>query len=180
MRDCRQPRPANRPTPMPRWLGLAWMAVLLSGCGGSSPAPEVEIGKVLESQWKARYATVKNGGLTAILITPTGEYFASTVAGTTPSTHFRAASTTKTFTAAAIMLLDQRGQLRIDDVLTAAMPGGGGKPYLPDTAGFAIPYRSQITIRQLLEHRAGVFDVANTDIPASAHAPYAGKRYVPG
>ncbi len=158
---------------------LACLAVLLVGCDGGSQAPEVAIGKVLESQWNARYAAVKNGGLTAILITPAGEYFASTVAGTTPSTHFRGASTTKTFTAAAIMLLDQRGQLRIDDVLTAAIPAGGGRPYLPDTAGFAIPYRNQITIRQLLQHRAGVFDVANTDIPSTARAPYAGKRYVP-
>lgn len=164
-----------------RWLcgvGLACMAALLAGCIGSSQAPGVAIGSVLDSQWQARYAGAP-GGLTAILITPEGEYFASTVAGTTPATHFRAASTTKTFTAAAIMLLDQRGQLKIDDVLTAAMPGSGGKPYLPATEGFAIPYKSQITIRQLLQHRAGVFDVANTDIPASAPAPYAGKRYVP-
>jgi D-alanyl-D-alanine carboxypeptidase len=159
-------------------LCLAWIAALLAGCSDSSPPSGVEIGSVLDSQWKARYPEAKNGGLTAILITPTGESFASTVAGTTPLTHFRGASTTKTFTAAAIMLLDQRGQLKIDDVLTAAMPGGSGKPYLPATAGFAIPYKSQITIRQLLQHRAGVFDVANTDIPANAPAPYAGKRYI--
>ena len=83
------------------------------------------------------------------------------------------------FTAAAIMLLDQRGQLNIDDTITAAMPGGNGKPYLPATPGYAIPFKDQITIRQLLLHRSGVFDVANEDIPASAPAPYAGKRYVP-
>jgi D-alanyl-D-alanine carboxypeptidase len=152
------------------------MAVLLAGCNGDSQSP-VDIGSVLDTQWKARYAG-SPGGLTAVLITPAGEYFASTVAGTTPATHFRGASTTKMFTAAAIMLLDQRGQLKIDDVVTAAMPGGSGKPYLPATPGFAIPFKSQITIRQLLEHRSGVFDVANDDIPASAHAPYAGKRYV--
>lgn len=45
------------------------------------------------------------------------------VAGAGPASHFRGASTTKSFTAAAIMLLDQRGQLRIDDVVTAPMPG---------------------------------------------------------
>jgi D-alanyl-D-alanine carboxypeptidase len=171
-------RVGNRRATLSNWFGLAWIAVLLAGCGGSSPPPAVDIGSVLDSQWKARYAKETPGGLTAMLITPNGEYFASTVAGTTPATHFRAASTTKTFTAAAIMLLDQRGQLKIDDVLTAAMPGGSGKPYLPATAGFAIPYKGQITIRQLLQHRAGVFDVANTDIPANAPAPYAGKRYV--
>jgi len=178
MGDICRSRVGHRRSILPYWLGLAWIAALLAGCGGSSPPPEVDIGSVLDSQWKARYAKETPGGLTAMLITPAGEYFASTVAGTTPSTHFRAASTTKTFTAAAIMLLDQRGQLKIDDVLTAAMPGGSGKPYLPATPGFAIPYKDRITIRQLLQHRAGVFDVANTDIPASAPAPYAGQRYV--
>lgn len=160
-----------------RWLVLVWVASLLIGCGSGSQSPAVNIGSVLDSQWKARYAGAQ-GGLTAVVITPEGEYFASTVAGTTPSTHFRGASTIKTYTAAAIMLLDQRGQLKIDDVLTATMPGGNGKPYLPATAGFSIPYKNQITIRQLLQHRAGVFDVANTAIPASAPAPYAGGHYV--
>jgi D-alanyl-D-alanine carboxypeptidase len=162
---------------MMRWLIFAWMAALLVGCNNDSQPPALDIGSVLESQWKARYAG-SPGGLTAVVITPTGEYFASTVTGTTPATHFRGASTTKMFTAAAIMLLDQRGKLKIDDLVTAAMPGGGGKPYLPATPGFAIPYKSQITIRQLLQHRSGVFDVANEDVPASASAPYAGRRYI--
>ncbi len=177
MRDNNQHRSGCRRMHPLHWLGLAWIAALMVGCNDGSQPPAVDIGSVLESQWKARYAG-SPGGLTAILITPTGEYFASTVAGTTPSTHFRGASTTKMFTAAAIMLLDQRGQLKIDDVITAAMPGGSGKPYVPATPGFAIPFKSQITIRQLLQHRSGVFDVANEDIPASAPAPYAGKRYI--
>lgn len=160
-----------------RWLVFACMAALLPGCTGDSQ-PAVDVGRVLDSQWKARYAGLP-GGLTAVMITPAGEYFASTVPGTTSTTHFRGASTTKMFTAAAIMLLDQRGQLRIDDVVTAAMPGGSGKPYLPDTPGYAIPYKSQITIRQLLQHRSGVFDVANEAIPKDAPALYAGSRYIP-
>lgn len=177
MRNDDQPRYGVRPRQLLHWLGVAWIAALLAGCDDVTPPRAVDIGSVLESQWKARY-TGSPGGLTAVLITPTGEYFASTVAGTTPATHFRGASTTKMFTAAAIMLLDQRGQLKIDDVVTAAMPGGSGKPYLPATPGYAIPFKSQITIRQLLQHRSGVFDVANQDIPASAPAPYAGKRYI--
>lgn len=156
MRDnFRLQRPC-RCTQALRWLCLAWMAALLAGCGGGSQAPDVSIGRVLDSQWQARYAGAKHGGLRAVVITPAGEHFASTVAGTKAATHFRAASTTKTFTAAAIMLLDQRGLLKIDDLLTAAMPGASGQPYLPATAGFAIPYKGQITIRQLLQHRAGV------------------------
>lgn len=48
---------------------------------------------------------------------------------------------------------------------------------MPDTADYAIPFKDQITIEQLLRHRAGVFDVGNRDVPASASAPYAGMRY---
>ncbi|MEO8754772.1 MAG: serine hydrolase domain-containing protein [Casimicrobiaceae bacterium] len=158
--------------------GAAMVALVASvaGCGDDSQPPEVEIGNVLLSQWQARYAGAP-GGLTAIMITPTREYFASTVAGAQSTWHFRGASTTKTYTAASIMLLEQRGQLRIDDLITATIPGGG-KPYVPATPGFAIPNKGQITIRQLLGHRAGVFDVGNDDIPKTVAAPYAGRRYV--
>jgi D-alanyl-D-alanine carboxypeptidase len=162
--------------PLLHGLVLAWIVSLLAACNGDSQ-PTVDIARVLDSQWKARYAGMP-GGLTAVLITPSGGHFASTVAGTTPTTHFRGASTTKMFTAAAIMLLDQRGQLRIDDVVTAAMPGGSGKPYLPATSTYDIPYKSQITIRQLLQHRSGVFDVANENIPDDVPKPYAGQRYI--
>ena len=34
------------------------------------------------------------------------------------------------------------------------------------------------TIRQLLEHRAGVFDISNNPVPDNASAPYAGKNYL--
>jgi D-alanyl-D-alanine carboxypeptidase len=159
-----------------KFTACAALVAVVAGCGGSSPPPEVEVGNVLASQWQARYAGAP-GGLTALLITPTAQYFASTVPGAGATWHFRGASTTKTYAAAAIMLLDQRGQLKIDDLVTAPMPGSS-KPYLPATPGYAIPYKSQITIRQLLGHRAGVFDVGNDDIPKTADAPYAGRRYV--
>jgi D-alanyl-D-alanine carboxypeptidase len=92
------------------------------------------------------------------------------------SIHFRGASTTKTFTAAAILRLHQQGKLNIDDLITDNMPGTN-KPYIPGTDLYAIPYKNRITIRLLLQHRAGVFDVTNTDIPGSIHTPYAGARY---
>ncbi len=159
-----------------RWAGLAGFVALLAGCGGGgTPPPSVEFARVLDSQWQARYPGAP-GGLTAMLITPKAEFFASTIAGATPATHFRGASTTKTFTAAAIMLLDQRGQLRIDDLVTGPMPGSS-EPYLPTSADYDIPNKNQITIRQLLGHRAGVFDVANDLIPPGVAAPYAGQLY---
>jgi D-alanyl-D-alanine carboxypeptidase len=91
--------------------------------------------------------------------------------------HFRGASTTKTFTAAAILRLYQLGKINIDDVITANIPGKN-ETYLPLTSDYNIPNKNLITIRLLLQHRAGVFDVTNSDIPASASAPYAGKRYI--
>jgi D-alanyl-D-alanine carboxypeptidase len=152
---------------------------MLAGCGTThTPAqsPEAKLMQVVSSQWE-KFASGLPGGLTIAIITPEGEYFASTLEGATAGSHFRAASTTKTFTAASIMLLRQRGMLDIDQVLSANIPGTT-RPYVPATPDYAIAHKDQITIRQLLRHRAGVFDVGNTDIPATATAPYAGRRYV--
>lgn len=90
--------------------------------------------------------------------------------------HFRGASVTKSFTAAAILKLRQQNKINLDDPITANIPGTN-KPYIPNTPEFNVPYKSTITIRLLLQHRAGVFDVTNTDIPPTVNAPYAGKRY---
>lgn len=154
-------------------------ASLLVGCGGNpSPAaaPEAALTRVVSGQW-GRFSANLPGGLSVAVITPEGEYFASTLAGATAGSHFRGASTTKTFTAAAIMLLQQRGKLNIDHVLSANMPGTK-RPYLPATPGYAIPHKDRITIQQLLRHGGGVFDVGNKNIPATAAAPYASQRYV--
>lgn len=90
--------------------------------------------------------------------------------------HFRGASTTKSFTAAAILKLSQDNKLNLDDLITDNIPGTD-QPYIPATDTYAVPYKDKITIRLLLQHRAGVFDVTNTDIPDTVNAPYAGQRY---
>jgi D-alanyl-D-alanine carboxypeptidase len=90
--------------------------------------------------------------------------------------HFRGASTTKSFTAAAILTLCQQKKINLDDLITKNIPGTN-QPYIPATSTYAIPYKDKITIRLLLQHRAGVFDVTNTDIPSTVNAPYAGERY---
>ncbi|MGV3558771.1 serine hydrolase domain-containing protein [Larkinella arboricola] len=82
--------------------------------------------------------------------------------------HYRIASLSKIFTAAAIMLLHQEGKLTITDFIPS---------YLPTTPAYDIPNKNQITIKQLLQHRAGVFDITNQDIPTTVNQPYAGKRY---
>lgn len=70
-----------------------------------------------------------------------------------PAFRFRCASNTKTFTAAAIMLLKQEGLLRLDDPIAN---------YVPD---MHIPLDSIITIRHLLAHQSGIADyVSETDL----------------
>ena len=58
------------------------------------------------------------------------------------NTTYNAYSVTKTFTALAVLQLVQHGKLRLDDSI---------KKYLPD-----IPYSSDITIKQVLSHSAGI------------------------
>jgi CubicO group peptidase (beta-lactamase class C family) len=60
----------------------------------------------------------------------------------TPETKFRLGSMTKQFTAAAIMLLQERGLLNVDDTLTK---------YYPD-----YPDGGKITVHHLLTHTSGI------------------------
>lgn len=61
----------------------------------------------------------------------------------TPDTKFRLGSITKQFTAASILLLEERGKLKIDDRV---------KTYLPD----APASWDRITVRNLLTHTSGI------------------------
>lgn len=93
--------------------------------------------------------------------------------------HFRAASNTKTFTATAILLLHQQGKLDIRHSLTDVIPHKNIR-YLPESQEYNIPFKSHITILDLLRHRAGVFDITNDPIPdtISANVPYKGEYYL--
>ena len=136
--------------------------------------------QILQSDWRD-YASDKpgfGGGLAMQIRSPGCDCFISTAMGDAQDySRFRCASTTKTFTAAAIMLLHQQGLLDIHDSITAPIPGAG-VPYVPDIPEYDIPYKPQITIRMLLMHRAGVFDLANTDIPEDKGPPYGGQNYI--
>ncbi len=57
----------------------------------------------------------------------------------TESTHFRGQSTTKTFTAAGIVLLFQKGLLSFESKITDLIPGKD-IPYLPDNEDYNIPF----------------------------------------
>jgi D-alanyl-D-alanine carboxypeptidase len=163
-------------------LALLAAALASSACSSqSSPDPRAALQQMVTEKWAAYGDGIgypSTGGAALFVSTPAGDYFASTgMDNASPGIHFRVASNTKTFTAAAIMLLQQRGLLDIDDLVTANMPGRGA-PYLPDSPGYAIPFKGSITIRQLLNHTAGVFDITNDDIPTTAPCSYAGKSYI--
>ena len=88
-------------------------------------------------------------GAMVLLRTPQGDfafgYGATELGGTTApraDTYFRAASNTKTMTAAVIVLLAQEGKLRFDDPVSK---------YVED-----VPNGDNITISQLLKMRSGL------------------------
>lgn len=132
-----------------------------------------QIADSLVADFKTKWALEENTGGVFIRVSgPKGTYLVSD--NISPkmeeSTRFRVASISKTFTAAAIMLLHQQESLHIDDPVLTHLP-----QEFPYTA---VPNISDITIKQLLQHRAGVFDVTNQNIPVDVSAPYAGLNYI--
>jgi len=90
-------------------------------------------------------------GAIVLLRTPQGNiafgYGATELGGTTSpraDTHFRAASNTKTMTAAVIALLAQEGKLRFDDPVSKYVEG--------------VPGGDDITISELLKMRSGLYN----------------------
>jgi len=145
---------------------------------------QADLTRVMEKEWNTYKKNKPNfkGGLAMQVLSPKGDYFVSTGLGKEASnaSHFRTASVSKTFTAAAIMLLNQRGLLNIDDKITDNIPGTG-TPYLPNTPEYDVPNKGEITIKMLLMHWAGVFDVSNNPIPDnqfSHEKPYVGQSYI--
>lgn len=87
----------------------------------------------------------------------------------TADTYFRFASNTKNFTAASILNMQEDGWVNLDDKITDLIPGSD-LPYVPATDSWDIPYKNQITIKMLLNHSAGVYDIDNDSVPG--YAPY--------
>ena len=125
---------------------IAFVLVALLGVAGACLAQDIaRMDQVVQSY-------VSNGTFAgSILVARGGDVIVSKGYGlanvewnipSTPSARFKVASITKQFTAAAILLLEERGRLKIDDLV---------KTYLPE----APPAWDRITLFHLLTHTAG-------------------------
>ena len=148
------------------------VGVFLTGCGGDSTSSNTQAEVYLAIK-NLRLELQNNLGktvppLSVFVQIPTETVFASAAEtpaeAITPDTYFRMASITKNLTATAILLMQQYGWLDMTQSITANMPGGN-TPYVPNTPDYAIPYKEEITIEQLLGHTAGVYDVDNDPVP---------------
>src|SRR5690606_10210982 len=163
---------------LPRLVFLALACVALQSCDmtddeQSSSTTQSQLQNLTDSlynHFKDKW-NIDKGGIFMRVTNPSGSYLVSS--NVHPSvqdqSHFRVASISKTFTAAAIMRLHEEKLLSIHDTITK---------YLPNTPAYDVPNKDQITIKQLLQHRAGIFDVTNQNIPNGVPQPYAGKRYI--
>ena len=113
--------------------------------------------------------------LNVLIQTPQGTSFSSSTAAgvppVTPTTFFRFASITKPFTATAIMKMHQDGWLNYRDRIVESIPGSA-LSYVPDSPSWNIPYKEEITIRQLLQHNAGVYNVDAGPVPGCGEMGY--------
>ncbi len=169
-----------------KFIVVISFSLLLACCGDSdSSNTEQQQPQQLQEMLAARYYAYKtannlpdNAG--ALVYTHSSKGVSIATVGfsylVNENFHFRIASNTKTFTAAAIMLLDQQKRLDINDYVTDTIPDKT-IPYLPVSYNYQIPYKSEITIKQLLAHRAGVFDLTNDPVPSSSNSIYAGEYY---
>lgn len=146
--------------------------------GSKSNAALQQMTDSLSNYYRSQYQ-IGTGGFFLKIVTPSEDFFVSSNVNPSLSVnyHYRIASVTKTFTAASIMLLHQQGKLNIDDDITMNIPGTT-TPYVPADSNWNLPFKNQITIKLLLQHRAGVFDLKNQPVPPGVSQPYAGQYYI--
>lgn len=137
---------------------------------GATPNSQIRVQRAVDS---VRIALEKELGnsvpsLNLYIQTPTEKLFVSSVpAGSIPlteTTNFRFASNTKTFTSTAILKMHQDGWLNYKAKITDNIPGTN-TPYVPNAPEWNFPHKNEITIEQLLQHVAGIYDVDNDPVP---------------
>lgn len=156
---------------------IVLMLVSCSDNNSNGPTDIENIVDVLEEVRLELETTLEHAvpSLNVYIQTPDENYFASAAASEdeklTENTYFRFASNTKTFTATAILNMYEDGWLDIYDNIIDIIPDFA-IPYVPDTAAWDIPCKNEITIEQLLQHGAGVYDVDNDPVPNCGGASY--------
>ncbi|HME00609.1 MAG TPA: serine hydrolase [Terriglobia bacterium] len=125
------------------WLASSW-AILGSACLAQDNVPRME--QVVQSYVSSKQfmgsVLVARGG-TVLLDKGYGFANLEWDIPNSPTTKFRLGSLTKQFTAASILLLEERGKLKVDDPV---------KKYMPD----APPAWDKVTIYNLLTHTSGI------------------------
>lgn len=169
--------------PYAKLLLLLFAILALPGCGGgnSAEAPSFASSPELDRTVANLKTNLENSlgrtvpSLSVLIETPRSTFFSTSSAPgerlVTPRTYFRFASNTKNFTATAILKMHQDGWLNYTDRIVDIIPGSN-VAYIPDTATWNLPYKDRITIRQLLQHNAGVYDVDNSPVPGCGEMGY--------
>lgn len=162
-------------------LIVSFNSILIFACSHKSDETQQKLQSLADSlvNYYQTEKGITDGGFYIGVVTPENDYIVTSglPEDVTDKSHYRIASISKTFTAAAIMLLHQEGKLNIFDTITSIIPRTE-IGYVPDDSNYNVPFKDKITIEQLLQHRAGVFDVTNMQIPDILEQPYAGKMYV--
>jgi D-alanyl-D-alanine carboxypeptidase len=133
-------------------------AMIFLSCSKDLPAGQQEstLSRKLQKALDSGLNKVRGKGISAAVIMPDGWTWtgASGIShGTTkitPQMRFAAGSIGKIFTATTIMQLAEEGGLTLEDSLFKWLPD---YPFIDST----------ITIRQLLNHTSGIFDIADND-----------------
>jgi CubicO group peptidase (beta-lactamase class C family) len=136
----------------PPRLAAAFALACTVGLMGPSPGALKPLDPVaLQATVEATAKELLLPGAMVLLRTPQGEFAfgygtVELAAGTPPraDTHFRAASNTKTMTAAMIVLLAQEGKLRFEDPISKYVE--------------RVPNGDNITISDLLKMRSGLYN----------------------
>jgi CubicO group peptidase (beta-lactamase class C family) len=129
-------------------FGLCWILFMVTGIAGAGDDPR---SVKVDALFKAVTGDKTPGA--SVLVIHNGVVVYKKAYGmadvdariaNTPATRFLLASVTKLFTATAVMQLQDRGLLKIDDFVSK---------YLPD-----FPHGHQVTLRHLLSHTGGIPD----------------------
>ena len=147
----------DAPVRRPRSRCTAHTHRLLPRAARPAAAPSPDIQSLLDARRDAYGAP----GALALLARGERRWFASSgtadTAGTpiTETTRFRIASITKPIVAALVLDAVDRGEVALDDVVGDLLPG-------------TVREDPPITVRQLLDHTSGVFDITNDQTTAES------------